>query len=288
MPDGLTGLTGLATPVRQIDADNQATAEQRLGGIADPRHGIPGEQATPYPWQSKATQAAGPNVPLGPENQMLGDEWWFWEPGGTSGDDPWEDHTPSTHAAPEAKSVTMGRVPSANDPDQTARQLIRSHGIHSYDLGASERMQHNLDALQDDWELYQNTDAGHSDQVPIPRQMMSSGFMWGTRDRVQSMALQNSYEFDTHHWDRRVATGPIPGNTYWMRPGGRPMVKNMPGPARPPIGNDTPFAGDDLGAAFGINGAVLQNIPTDYVTPPTPQIAAASTATGDDAVVSWW
>jgi hypothetical protein len=107
----------------------------------------------------------------------------------------------------------------------------------------------------------------------LPKQAISSGFMWGTRDRTQSMARQNEYGFDSAHMFRRWAVGAIPGNHMWMRPGGRPLVKSLPGPARPAVGVDSPFHGDDLGASFSIDGAMLQNVPTEYLPPPAVKLA---------------
>jgi hypothetical protein len=118
--------------------------------------------------------------------------------------------------------------------------------------------------------------------------MMSSGFMWGTRDRVQSMARQNEFGFDSSHRHRRYADAPIPGNYMWLRPGGRPLQKTLAGPARPAIGPESPFSGDDLGFTFGIDGAVLQNVPTEYVSPAQPKLAAPMAYDDNDAVVEWY
>jgi hypothetical protein len=66
------------------------------------------------------------------------------------------------------------------------------------------------------------------------------------------------------------------------------MVKGLPGPARPPIGIDSPFAGDDLGQAFGINGALLQNVPSEYVPPPQPTLSASVVSDVNDSEVEWY
>jgi hypothetical protein len=72
---------------------------------------------------------------------------------------------------------------------------------------------------------------------------------------------------------RRYAAGHLPGNYMWMRPQGRPLFKTLAGPARPAIGNESPFAGDDLGFAFSYDtGAVLQSTPQEYVPPPSPNV----------------
>jgi len=289
MAKPLSGLSGIAGYQVLIDEQSQATPEDRMGGTADPKHQEVGETAKPYPWQAKETQAASMHGPYGPENQLLFDfEYWTIEPAGMVTDDPTFDRTPSTGAAPWPKGIASGPVPGET-PDDIADQLTQSTAIHGINLGGSLKAVHQLDALQDDWAQLYEVNPGHTLTEPPGRQMMSSGALWGTRDRTQSFARQNEYGFDSKHMMRRYARGPIPGNTYWMRPGGRPLVKSFAGPARPPIGPDSPFAGNDLGAAFSYDGAVLQNVPREYVPPPTPQLASATQAdNGSDAIVEWY
>src|SRR5258706_7500 len=124
MPQPLTGLTGLAGYQVQIDADSQATPEQRSGGPADPRHGNWGEKATPYPWES-SLEMGGSHGPYGPENQMLGDDDWFYTPAGDATQDPTLDVTPDTRAAPKPKGILSGPIPGAM-PDDIANQLEQS------------------------------------------------------------------------------------------------------------------------------------------------------------------
>lgn len=287
---GLNGLSAIAGFQVQIDEDSQATPEQRLGGPADPRHATVGEQARPYPWEANSTQAASMHGPYGPENQLLDDaEYWYLTPAGDESQDPYMDRTPSRRAGPFPKGIASGPVPSSG-PDDIAYQLAQSAAIHAIDTNASAKLATSSqgDVQQDEWNELLETNPGHSDLQPIPKQMMSSGFMFGTRDRTQSMARQNEYGYDSSHMHRRYASGPIPGNTLWMRPGGRPMAKTLPGPARPPIGPDSPFAGQDLGVSFGIDGAYLQNIPSEYEAPPTPQLAPAAVSAVNNSVVEWY
>jgi hypothetical protein len=283
----LTGLTGIAGFQVQINQDAQATPEERYGDVADPRHAVIGEQAEPYSWESKATQAASMHGPYGPENQMLGDEFWFLQPAGEMTQDPAFDRTPSRRAGPWPKGIASGPVPG-DGPDDIGNQLRQSYGIHSINLCASVRMLTGFPAVQDEWQELVETNPGHSDLQPLPRQAMSSGFMWGTRDRTQSMARQNEYGFDSAHMHRRWATGPIPGNTMWLKPGGRPLAKTLAGPARPAIGVDSPFAGDDLGQSFDINGAYLQNVPMEYVAPVQPNLAPPLATNEALPVVEWY
>jgi len=286
----LTGLTGIAGLQVKINSDAQATPEERLGGPADPKHGERGEKATPYIWESSMVQG-GSHGPYGPENQLLGDPTWIDEPAGFGWQDPDFDHTPATRAAPNVRGTLSGPTPGIG-PDFTARHLRKSMEVHAVNTGASLRSQHSSQgwALNDQWESFDNVHAGHTEVRDVPRQMMSAGFGFGTTDRVQSFARQNGYGFDSAHTDRRWAVGSIPGNNYWMRPGGRPLVKSLAGPARPPIGVDSPFAGQDLGTAFGIGGAVLMDVPTEYVAPPQPNLAVPRWAVeaSYDSAVEWY
>lgn len=284
----LTGLTGLAGYQVLVDEQSQASAVQRMGNTANERHAY-GPTAKPYAYMSKAGQT-GSHGPYGPENQLLGDEQWFIEPAGHWSEDPYMDQTPSRRAGPFPKGIASGPVPGEN-PDAIANQLVQSFAIHGIKTRAGMRSLHSHqgDAQNDQWESFEQLNPGHTELQQLPKQALSSGFMWGTRDRTQSMAGQNSYGFDSAHMFRRWAVGAIPGNYMWMRPGGRPLVKSLAGPARPAVGVDSPFHGDDLGATFSIDGAILQNVPTEYVPPPTVQLAAA-TEWGEDngATVEWY
>lgn len=285
----LTGLTGIAGLQVRIVSDSQASPEDRSGAPANPKHGERGEQATPYIWESTMTPG-GSHGPYGPENQMLGDEGWFYEPAGYDRDDPDFDGTPSTRAAPTVHGTLSGPTPGTT-PTDTARHLRQSMAAHAVNTGASLKAQHSAQgwALNDDWESYENINSGHTDVGEVPRQMMSSGFGFGTTDRVQSFAKQNGFGFDSAHGGRRWASGSIPGNSYWMRPGGRPLVKSLAGPARPAIGPDSPFAGDNLGQNFSIGGAILLDTPSEYVAPPQPNLAVPRYY-GDsaDSGVEWY
>lgn len=267
-PIGLSALAGLQF---KIEADSQATPEERSGGPADERHANPGAIVHRYPSQASSTQA-GSHGPYGPENQMLDDEFWFMEPAGVISQDPWFDRTPSTRAAPSPRGIMSGPI-DAWSPDAVAEMRRQSAAVHAVNTGAGLRAVHSLEALNDEWHELVQTNPGNSELSALPRQSMSSGYGWGTTSREQSFARQNDYGFDSSHQRRRWADGSIPGNNMWMRPGGRPLVKSLIGPARPPIGADSPFADDDLGSAYGINGAILQNVPTEYTAVPQPNLA---------------
>lgn len=282
---GLTGLSGLAGYQVVVDENNQATPEERMGGTVDPAHADYLAQPN-IPRGSRMGPQAGP---YGPDNQLLSDEEWFWEPGGIPRQDPDFDYTPDTHAGPWPKGIASG--PNLGDvgPDATAMRRAQSAQLHGMGTNADKRWEHSRsEALNDEWTTVDQVNPGHSDLADVPNQMKSAGFQWGTRDRTQSFARQNEFGFDSAHQYRRIATGSIPGNYMWMKPGGRPMAKGLPGPARPPIGPDSPFAGQDLGQSFSIDGAVLQNVPTEYVAPPQPRLASAPSVDTNESIVEWY
>jgi len=284
MSQPLTGLTGLAGYQVLTDSDPEATPEERMGGVADPRH----SQFLADDYIRRGMEIGAPRGPYGPENQLLSDEQWFFEPAGNEYQDPQFDHTPSRRAGPFPKGILSGPI-AGTDPDSIAVQLQESAAIHAIDTNADARSTHGMDALNDNWTTIEQLNPGNDELAELPKQSQSSGFMWGTRDRRQSMARQNEFGFDSSHQHRRWADSGIPGNNMWMVPGGRPLVKSLPGPARPAIGPDSPFAGQDLGQSFGIDGAVLQNVPTEYVAPPQPNLAApVQYPGGSDATVEWY
>lgn len=284
----LTGLTGLAGYQVQIDAQSQASPEERQGDSVDLRHAIKHQEKLPYPWEAKSTQAAFGHGPYGPDNQLLADEEWFWQPAGDATQDPTMDMTPSRRAGPWPKGILSGPIP-AEGPDDVSYQRRMSAAIHGIKTNAGIAPLFGFEPLNDEWETLENLTPGHSDLRPLDKQALSSGFMFGTTDRTQSMAGQNAYGFDSTHVHRRYATGSIPGNNMWMKPGGRPLIKSLAGPARPAIGPDSPFAGDDLGSTFGIGGAILQSVPTEYVPPPQPNLAALPTYVDEPAPpVEWY
>jgi hypothetical protein len=279
----LTGLSGLAGYQVTIEEDSQASPELRSGDPADPRH----SQFSPEDHIRRGSRIGEPRGPYGPDNQMLADESWFWQPGGDEWEDPRYDHTPSNRAGPFPKGILSGPTPS-DGPDDVAEQLRQSWANHGIDTNADRRSTRELEALNDDWNTIDQLNPGSDTLQPLPKQAMSAGFGWGTRDRTQSMARQNEYGFDSTHQHRRWAEGPIPGNTMWMIPGGRPLAKSLPGPARPAIGPDSPFTGDDLGASFGVHGALLQNVPSEYVAPPQPTLSQSVVSPTNESVVEWY
>jgi hypothetical protein len=275
--EGLTGLNGLTGyQVDYFDAP-EASAEERMGGSADSKHGSWGEQAHPYPWESSLTGQGGMHGPYGPENQLLGDPDWVLMSGGDITDDPIADETPSHRAGPFPKGIASGPLPGEG-PDAIANQLVQSFEIHGIKTGAARRAIHSQMGyvLNDEWQDSWDVQPGTTLLEDTNRQAKGASFQFGTTDRTQSYARQNEYGFDASHAHRRWATGAIPGNTMWMKPGGRPLAKSLPTTARMPTGIDSPFHGDDTSFDFNPYGAVLMNTPTEYVPPPTVNLANPS------------
>jgi hypothetical protein len=278
--DGLTGLSKLQS--LQNDTP-EAAAEDIHGGPADSFHSHRGETAAPYSWESQATPA-GSHGPYTPEEGLVDDDDSYFILGaGTLDQDPTSERAPWTHAAPWPKNP-MGD--GSIGPDNTSRQLIQNAEIHASVVGGKRNVQvPTMDPVNDHWSEIWQVDPNSSDlERPGPqlRSGMASAGRGGT-DRTQSNAVQNEYGFDSRHMHRRIATGSIPGNYMWMKPGGRPMVKSLAGPARPAIGPDSPFAGQDLGMAYGIDGAILQSPAQEYTGPPTPYVAPAPDYSQDEA-----
>lgn len=290
---GLTGLQGLtwAAQAWQVTSP-EATAEERQGGTADPAHAQP-LWANPYryPWESRVFQ--GPQYPEPPDQGLPGSTAGLIAAAGSLATDPAADLTPyATHAAPWPKGVE-----TSVDPDAVARQLGQSAAIHASNTGAGRRPLTAAAgwARQDDWVLIDTLREGDTLQdKDISAQLRSAapGAGYGSRDRVASLARQNEHGFDQAHMRRRYADNhrrSIPGNSLWMAPGQRPMVKSIPGPARPPVGVDSFFTGQNTAAYYGPDQAILVTPAASYTAPPEPALGpapgASSAPPGD---VSWW
>lgn len=275
------------TPLQGIqvlrDPEPFLTPEQRYGGTADPRHENVGEVARPYSWEGVYEGSHGP---YGLDNQLLGiDICSYTAPAGQLGQDPTADLTPRTHAAPWPKGV-----PQSPHPEEQADWRSQEASIHASNTGLSRRMLFSptLHALQDDWKGFYEVAPGTSAQDPnVPAQVGFASGGFASRDRVQSLAGQNKYGFDSAHSMRRYADGPIPGNFMWMKPGGRPLFKTMAGPAGLAVGENSPFAGQDPTMAFNTQGSVLVDLPYEYQAPPQPSLAPAVADTGVPAIGLW-
>jgi len=283
---GITGITGF------VSQDPEATPEEMHGGPADPKHGQWGEAARPYSWESQLTGFTGSHGPY--DAPYTNGEFVTVLTAGNLSQDPQSDLNPSpgqvggSHAAPITRPLS-GPLPSM--ADSINLQTVQSRDQHASNLGASRIMQSSQDGLsvqQDNWVENWTVDmAGTTLQTNVPAQV-AGGFMFGTRDRAQSLAQQNEYGFDAPHLHRRTAQGSIPGNYMWMKPGSRPLVKTVPKTARPAVGYDSPFYGDDPMQTFGIQGAVLMNTPTEYTAPPQPNVVSSVPDTNPAAEIALW
>jgi hypothetical protein len=281
---GVQGIQPIGPVVGYILQNPEATPEQIHGSSANPAHANYGEEAEPYSWQ--ATQySSGPFGPIGPNDKVIGSYPEVFA-GGMLSDDPTADRTPYTHAAPYPKNAIGDQSVS---PENISRQLYQNRAIHASNLGSSLKHLYTPTMLpqNDQWTEVWNVSPGDGTlQSPnVPQQIGMSVGGFGSRDRVQSHAGQNSYGYDSAHMHRRFATGSIPGNYQMLIPGSRPMIHTVTGMRNFPTGSDTPFAGDNTGDVFGIDGAILQATPTEYVAPPQPLTVPASwdPASGTDS-----
>jgi hypothetical protein len=272
---GVNGITGF------VNAAPEAPPFEMQGGPADPLHGNFGEQASPYPWM---------NVPMGPYPGSIDplpgivDDFTGNESGLAAGllaQDPTSDQTPTYHAAPFPKEGPNSAVPDQMDAmgrhEGSTRQLLESLRIHASNTGAALRrlFDFTYGSKQDNWTGFLNEVQGE-DLIPIvPGAVSYNAGGFGANDHTSNAYHKaNSYGFNTSHRHRRFATGPIPGNTMWMKPGGRPMVRSFTNFHNFPTSGA--FAGDDPGYTFGYQGAVLEDVPGEYVAPPQPALASAN------------
>lgn len=270
-PSGVVSINGLEGFIIE---DPEASPYDIHGGPADPDHARYGEVAEPYPWQMQ--QFGGPYNPIDPVDGMIG-MYADVLPAGSIDDDPLGDRTPYTHAAPWPKDpIGDGSV----GPENTARKLIQNRRIHASNMGASYAHTHtNSVAHNDTWEEVWTVSPGTSslEQHGVPQQVAISAGGFGTRNRGTTNSPQNSYGYDSAHMHRRYATGSIPGNHMWMKPGGRPLIKSISRIALRnwPTGVDSPFYGDDTTTSFDTYGAVLVATPADYIAPPQPKTTSS-------------
>lgn len=276
---GLSGVKGF------VYSDPMATAEEKLGGPADPKHAIAGETASPYPWEQYPGESHGP---YGVENEILGMEADQYITGhGYLSQDPTADLQPITRAANWPKGLPM-----STDPAEVGARRVESAEIHAQNMGGSREALYlpTANAQQDEWvELW---DVAPGEMIPpqpaMPDQLKTTGMMgWASTDRNASFARQNGYGFDSAHMHRRYAAGSIPGNYMWMEPGSRPLVKSIPGTANIPTGPDSPFHGQSGATGYDPQGAALMDLPVDYSPPPVPSLASSYADDGTAAVDYW-
>jgi hypothetical protein len=275
--DGIVSINGLEGFVIQ---EPEASPYDIHGGPVNAAHAHYGEVASPYPWQM--TQYGGTYDFISPVDGMV-EQYFEVLESGTIDQDPRGDQTPYTHAAPWPKDpIGDGSI----GPENTAKQLNQNKHIHASNTGASRRQLYTRntpvnDTWKEVWVVSPGTISLESSAVPHQVSMAAGGF--GSRNRGTTPSPQNSYGYDAAHMHRRFATGSIPGNYMYLKPGGRPMVKSISriGYRNWPTGPNTPFYGDDPTASFDTYGAVLTGTPPEYISPPQPMTGAAPGANSE-------
>jgi hypothetical protein len=267
----MTGVPGVNPITGFVIANPEAPPFQVHGGPADPAHSNRGERARPYPWEY---------IPVGPYpglmnpiDGIISTTGTASLPAGNLSEDPTGDQTPAYHAAPYPNenpiAESADQVDITNRARGSTRQLLDSLRVHASKTGAGLRRLFDPTMLskQDDWTAFFNPETGEDIVPNIPGSVSNNAFGVGVNDHVSNaFAKKNAYAFNTSHRHRRYATGPIPGNSMWMKPGGRPMVRTNTGQYN--FATSGAFEGDDPGATFGLPGAILSNTPSEYASPP--------------------
>jgi hypothetical protein len=208
-----------------------------------------------------------------PIDGMVGDPDVGGLEAGFMAQDPTADQTPAYHAAPFPNegpaALNADQVDIINRAKGSTRQLLDSFRVHAHNTGAGLRRLFDPTMLskQDSWTGFFNPEMGEDIVPKIPGSVSNNAGGYGSNDHVSNAyAKVNRYAFNTSHRHRRYATGPIPGNNMWLKPGGRPMVRSNTGQYH--FATSGAFEGDDPGATFGLPGAILAEVPSEYAPPP--------------------
>lgn len=282
---GVNGITGY------VIASPEAPPFEQQGGTVDPYHSNTGEMARPYPWEV---------VPIGPypgkispDDALIDDSENWGIAAGILSEDPTADQTPAYNAAPFLRENPVEpmaeQLDTRNRNKGSARQLWASMRIHAANRGAGLRRLFAPTQLakQDSWNAFFNPVQGEDIVPKIPGSIANNAGGFGVNDHVSNpYAKVNSYGFNTSHRHRRYATGPIPGNTLWLKARSRPMVRSFTGIHQFPVSGA--FAGDDPGATFGIDGAILTGTPSQYAPPPQPMLGNPVISTAEVPDISFY
>jgi hypothetical protein len=279
----MPGITGVAPINGFIQWDDPSADPFTLqGSPVNPAHGnalVNPDQ--PYP--SEMAQWGDPNTQADRDGDYIDGSG-----AGAGGDTPnagtgqfgtyGYDATPNTHAGPWPKGLPPGLVGSVT-PDAVALQREESAVLHADGLtGSYKPWLNTADPLQDNWQDYWNP----NDNVPNMQEPVNGQvkFVVGgsfSTDAVGNPDGHNENTMGNSHMHRRWSAGSVPGAYMWMKPGGRPLVGLVPGPARPPVGTG-PFEGQDIGSGYQAYPGVLQHPAGAYEPPPDPYQPAALTA----------
>jgi hypothetical protein len=276
-------ITGVNPITGFVISQPEAPPFQQQGGPVDIRHGGPLVAPEVPPWLV-IPMGPYPNVHNPYDDALDESKSYAGMPAGYLSQDKTADLQPDTRAAPFPEegpgSPTGEQVDVSERHAGSTRQLIQSAWIHAQGMGGGLKrlFMPQMLAKQDEWTGFYNKVQG-DDIVPnAPGAIGHQAGGIGVNDHTSNKyAKINAYELNTSHRHRRFATGPIPGNFMWMKPGGRPMVRSLTGMHNFPTSGA--FENDDPGATFSYQGAVLQNVPSEYVAPPQPSLQPAAIGT---------
>lgn len=259
----MPGITGIQ-PLNGLYAWEQPSADPFTlqGGPADPRHGKPLINPNqPYPSQAGGWPGAQSNTP---DADWIDDYECYPSAGVGTPDTPYFDATPNTHAGPWPKGV-----PTTVLPDEVAQRRVETAILHADGLD-NNKPSLLIPPLQDTWQDYWNPDDNIPNfQQPVNGQVKHSVGGYGSTDAVSNPDGHNDHGYGNSHMHRRWGAGSVPGAYMWMKPGGRPLVGFVPGPARPPVGTG-PFEGQDIGRGFTAYPGVLTQPAGAYESPADP------------------
>jgi hypothetical protein len=247
--------------------DNPEAGPEVYTGNPWPSPGAPGYLSQPlrYPGQLWSQgYGVSPQLPA-PDTAVIDDDGGYAVPVAvTAGPGtPYFDATPNTHAGPWVGPY------ETNIPDQAAARAEVSAAMHAD--GLDNRPPGLIIApMQDDWVEYWN---GHADGALVgdggQNSRASAG--WGSTDATQNPDGHNQTEDFDLHGHRRVATGRnLPLNFLWMPGSGRPLVNTVHGLQALPVGQGSPYEGQDPSYGYGTAGAVLTLPAGDYEAPAGP------------------
>lgn len=270
---GVNPITGF------VNAAPEAPPFEQQGGPVNSYHGHWGQQASPYPWEV---------IPMGPYPGSIDPLPGIIDDApmlrsleaGFMAQDQTADQTPAYHAAPFPNEGPGSKAPDQLDVHGraagSARQLAQSFWVHAHNTGAGLKRLFlpQMLAKQDQWTGFFNEVPGNDIVPSIPGSVSSNAGGFGANDHVSNaFRKENQFGYNTSHRHRRFATGSIPGNTQWLKPGGRPMVRTLTGIHQFPVSGA--FAGDDPAATFSYQGAILTNTPAEYAAPAQPTLSPA-------------
>lgn len=256
----VSGISGLVF----VD-DNPEAPPEVVTGNPWPSPGRPGYQASPLRYPGQLWSQGYGDTPQLPDPELgLVDDYAPYPTSGTAGPGtPYFDATPFTHAGPWVGPY------QTNDPDQAAARTAAAAAAHAD--GLDGRLPGLIVApMQDEWIEYWN---GPADGVLVgdggQNARVSAGF--GSTDVTQNPAGINTTEDYGLHGHRRVATGHnLPMDFLWMPGKGRPLVSTVHGLQALPVGQGSPYEGQDPSYGYGTAGAVLTMPAGDYQPPASP------------------